>query len=200
MILVRIADLVAFNEDRRGWRRRAVCHFQVCFYILLSLFTYWLLRGTLWFYELKAQPKVCFDPRQFSIWVLLMYAVVVYYVTLVLRMVFGFVQAREEEEIRRVLLGQYVDSMPPVSVVERHWEAQGLSPRSLSSLPVRQLSDSEEGLYVCSVCLEEVRTRERVRELDCGHVFHIGCIDEWLVRRSQCPNCNQDCHRRVVLV
>jgi uncharacterized protein YhhL (DUF1145 family) len=198
MILLRTADLVAFNEARIGWRRRSVCHFQICFYILLTLFTYWLLRGTLWFYELKAQANICFDPRQFSIWVLLMYAVLVYYVTAVLRVMLGRIQEREEEEMRLVLLGQYVDSMPPVSVVERHWEERGLSPGSISSLPLREINESEEGQYVCSICLEEVRKRERVRELGCGHVFHIGCIDEWLVRRSHCPNCNLNLDRRVV--
>ncbi|KAJ1941131.1 hypothetical protein GGF37_003688, partial [Kickxella alabastrina] len=32
-----------------------------------------------------------------------------------------------------------------------------------------------------------------VRKLACKHIFHAGCIDKWLLRRScRCPLCNAD--------
>ena len=43
----------------------------------------------------------------------------------------------------------------------------------------------------CSICLEEFSSRDRVRLLPCGHLFHgAKCIDEWLANKSpQCPLC-----------
>lgn len=40
------------------------------------------------------------------------------------------------------------------------------------------------------MCLEFFKGGERCRVLpDCGHVFHAGCVDGWLVRRDNCPVC-----------
>lgn len=199
MMVLRVADVLGFGEGvgSRNWRRHLVCHIQVCFYTLLLSFLYWLLRGTIWFYELKAEVPLCFDPRQFSVWILLMYAVVVYYVTMMLKTVFALVQASQEEEMRLMLLSQYVDAVPPASLVSRNWEDQGLTPSELAHLPVRDLLDSESGIFTCSICLEELKPKDRIRSLLCGHHFHIGCIDEWLVRRSHCPNCNRSSHREI---
>ncbi|RCV04606.1 hypothetical protein SETIT_1G013700v2 [Setaria italica] len=43
---------------------------------------------------------------------------------------------------------------------------------------------------VCSVCLEDVRGGEMVRQVPaCRHVFHVGCIDMWLHSHRTCPMC-----------
>lgn len=40
------------------------------------------------------------------------------------------------------------------------------------------------------MCLDFFKGGERCRVLpDCGHVFHAGCVDTWLVRRDNCPVC-----------
>ncbi|PAN31443.1 hypothetical protein PAHAL_5G420200 [Panicum hallii] len=42
----------------------------------------------------------------------------------------------------------------------------------------------------CVFCLSAVGDGEEVRELQCRHVFHRGCLDAWLVRpRATCPLC-----------
>ena len=40
----------------------------------------------------------------------------------------------------------------------------------------------------CSICLKKSDS-DIVRELKCNHVFHIGCIDEWLSNHNTCPLC-----------
>ncbi|KAJ1278833.1 hypothetical protein BS78_04G109400 [Paspalum vaginatum] len=43
---------------------------------------------------------------------------------------------------------------------------------------------------VCSVCLEDVRGGEMVRQVPaCRHIFHVGCIDMWLHTHRTCPMC-----------
>lgn len=45
---------------------------------------------------------------------------------------------------------------------------------------------------MCAVCLCDLEYGDRVRRLPkCSHVFHVGCIDQWLLRRAACPLCVQ---------
>ncbi|KAK9716093.1 hypothetical protein RND81_06G210900 [Saponaria officinalis] len=42
----------------------------------------------------------------------------------------------------------------------------------------------------CTVCLGEYKGSEMVRELgECGHVFHVECVDSWLRLSPTCPLC-----------
>ncbi|KAI9121973.1 hypothetical protein K1719_006662 [Acacia pycnantha] len=42
----------------------------------------------------------------------------------------------------------------------------------------------------CSICLGEYKSRDMLRELpDCGHIFHLKCIDPWLRLHPTCPLC-----------
>jgi len=50
----------------------------------------------------------------------------------------------------------------------------------------------------CTVCLDEFHEGSKYRMLSCGHAFHVGCIDRWIVGgkatgndcdTDRCPNC-----------
>lgn len=42
----------------------------------------------------------------------------------------------------------------------------------------------------CSICLADYKGKDLVRQLpDCGHVFHVKCVDPWLRLNATCPNC-----------
>ncbi|KAL0908332.1 hypothetical protein M5K25_022821 [Dendrobium thyrsiflorum] len=44
----------------------------------------------------------------------------------------------------------------------------------------------------CSICLNQIEPGERLRLLpNCGHCFHVQCVDRWLAVRSSCPTCRQ---------
>jgi len=44
----------------------------------------------------------------------------------------------------------------------------------------------------CSVCLVEFDKEDEVRVLDCSHVFHKDCIDQWFTGSTVCPLCKRD--------
>jgi Ring finger domain len=42
----------------------------------------------------------------------------------------------------------------------------------------------------CSVCLADYKDADILRVLpDCGHMFHVACVDPWLRSRPTCPVC-----------
>ncbi|KAF3667395.1 RING-H2 finger protein ATL80 [Capsicum annuum] len=44
----------------------------------------------------------------------------------------------------------------------------------------------------CAICLAEYAVGDEIRVLpQCGHSFHLQCIDTWLGSHSSCPSCRQ---------
>ena len=41
----------------------------------------------------------------------------------------------------------------------------------------------------CIVCMCEIEENEECKKLQCGHMFHSNCIDNWLRRTLECPMC-----------
>ncbi|KAL8548730.1 hypothetical protein ACS0TY_007841 [Phlomoides rotata] len=70
--------------------------------------------------------------------------------------------------------------------------SQGLDIRAVNSLPtfVYESKNDESPPPECAVCLSEFEDNEAGRILpECGHCFHIGCIDMWLLSHCDCPLC-----------
>ncbi|KAL3998020.1 Ring finger domain family protein [Acanthocheilonema viteae] len=51
----------------------------------------------------------------------------------------------------------------------------------------------------CTVCLNDFEMDEEVRALRCNHVFHVVCIDRWLVYNKKCPVCRLDLDKANVV-
>ncbi|KAK7283474.1 hypothetical protein RIF29_13015 [Crotalaria pallida] len=70
---------------------------------------------------------------------------------------------------------------------------KGLKKKVLRSLP--KLTATEESAVKfsdCAICLSEFAAGEEIRVLpQCGHGFHVSCIDAWLRSHSSCPSCRQ---------
>lgn len=70
---------------------------------------------------------------------------------------------------------------------------KGLKKKILRSLPkVAYSTDTAGNLADCAICLTEFVDGDEIRVLpQCGHGFHVGCIDTWLGSHSSCPSCRQ---------
>ncbi|CAH1437166.1 unnamed protein product [Lactuca virosa] len=75
---------------------------------------------------------------------------------------------------------------------------KGLPEYSVKKIPKitvtsdNNVDDSGEKV-LCSVCLQDFQLGETVRNLpQCHHMFHLPCIDKWLVRHGSCPLCRRD--------
>lgn len=76
---------------------------------------------------------------------------------------------------------------------------KGLKKKVLNSLPKFTYVDDDGGddnpnkwvaSSECAICLAEFVAGDEVRVLpQCGHGFHVACIDTWLGSHSSCPSC-----------
>ncbi|KAL3527314.1 hypothetical protein ACH5RR_011970 [Cinchona calisaya] len=74
---------------------------------------------------------------------------------------------------------------------------KGLKKKILQSLPKYTYDSSAAGKGTavtadCAICLAEYVDADEIRVLpQCGHGFHVHCIDTWLGSHSSCPSCRQ---------
>ncbi|KAG2543817.1 hypothetical protein PVAP13_9NG768977, partial [Panicum virgatum] len=83
--------------------------------------------------------------------------------------------------------------------------AKGLGKKALRALPKLAYEDAvaaaaaageDKILAECAICLSEFAPEEEIHVLpQCGHGFHVACVDTWLGAHSSCPSC-----RRVLVV
>ncbi|KAF7804217.1 RING-H2 finger protein ATL70 [Senna tora] len=53
-----------------------------------------------------------------------------------------------------------------------------------------KLNKSDSTPTCCSICLGDYKAKDMLRLLpDCGHMFHLKCIDPWLRLHPTCPLC-----------
>ncbi|THU45147.1 hypothetical protein C4D60_Mb02t14800 [Musa balbisiana] len=75
---------------------------------------------------------------------------------------------------------------------------KGLLPNVIRKLPMFEISpketiDSCGKAICCAVCLQDFINGEDARRLPiCTHLFHVVCIDLWLVKHGSCPTCRQE--------
>ncbi|KAK4480890.1 hypothetical protein RD792_011744 [Penstemon davidsonii] len=71
----------------------------------------------------------------------------------------------------------------------------GLDEATLKSYPKVMYSEAKVNhkystAGCCSICLADYKSSDMLRVLpDCGHLFHIKCVDPWLRLHPTCPVC-----------
>ena len=47
--------------------------------------------------------------------------------------------------------------------------------------------------FECSICFDEFKDNELLKQLKCSHIFHKECLSQWLLNEKNCPICNKPC-------
>ena len=69
---------------------------------------------------------------------------------------------------------------------------KGVSIEQKLSLKIEQYSPNKIDCKECVICKELFKENEFIRILDCSHIFHIYCIDEWFKDNKICPICKKE--------
>ncbi|KAH8269771.1 hypothetical protein KR018_001482 [Drosophila ironensis] len=59
----------------------------------------------------------------------------------------------------------------------------------MQHLPIGTYDGSSKKSRECVICMAEFCVDEAVRFLPCMHIYHVTCIDDWLMRSLTCPSC-----------
>ncbi|CAG9313394.1 unnamed protein product [Blepharisma stoltei] len=168
--------------------------------VIYPIFLAWIIIGTFWFAEVQSQAKYvgseCFkNPQEkwyFALWLVVFYSWIIAYTTSIMISILSYLRNRVIEGEYTQLIEQYGNEDAPSFTSS----ARGLSPGSILKFNVSEINSPERGAFICSVCLEDLQVREKVRIMPCGHRFHLRCIDIWLMRQSNCPNCKRNLRLR----
>ncbi|KAH7291613.1 hypothetical protein KP509_29G024500 [Ceratopteris richardii] len=127
----------------------------------------------------------CRPPPQLQLYQSIIFATPVLFACLLL-VLFCLLYIRKRREAQTALRArpQHMSQVLQLESFER-----GLSTAFRKELPTVQYDMSSEDNQ-CAVCLSEYQLNEKVQKLPvCEHLFHIGCIDEWLAKNATCPIC-----------
>jgi hypothetical protein len=65
--------------------------------------------------------------------------------------------------------------------------------RLLNIVLGNSMSSEEDPINTeCSICLDLIEIGQRYTKLQCDHVYHRECIQEWLLIKTNCPLCRDD--------
>lgn len=51
------------------------------------------------------------------------------------------------------------------------------------------VNNTIENEEICAICQAEFEHEQSIGTLGCGHEYHTGCINQWLLRKKDCPMC-----------
>lgn len=98
------------------------------------------------------------------------------YCTKVLKCSYCFTIMNSDRELRYHVAQQ--------CTVARDTASHGIPPSQLSRLPAYFYSGHETQ---CLICQAPILLHQSVKQLQCFHVFHAGCIDTVLMKKAVCP-------------
>ena len=66
----------------------------------------------------------------------------------------------------------------------------GLLSKNILDKTVVKLNKSCDNF--CVICQDDINTDSIIRQINCKHIFHIDCIDNWFVENKKCPTCKYE--------
>ena len=97
-------------------------------------------------------------------------------------------QRKEECKKLKMSYEQFLELEAKVGNVNK-----GLNKDKISKIPIVTF---KKGIYEdcdkCIICQENFDYGEKVKLLNCGHVFHQECIEPWLFKEKKCPFCKSE--------
>lgn len=91
------------------------------------------------------------------------------------------------------LAGNFINQDGPIQEFLFRTEQQQNVEVSLKNLlcktKVKINKDKDQFCAICQDCIQI--DSDIVRELECNHIYHIECVDNWLIIKNECPMCKK---------
>lgn len=95
-----------------------------------------------------------------------------------------------EDELIRYITNSDIDILQLSSIKQRiqyshrDFDINGYL-RYIQKYPNTIIADCS--LEDCSICLEIIKKNDKIYKLNCGHIFHVTCLNQW--NKNTCPYC-----------
>lgn len=63
---------------------------------------------------------------------------------------------------------------------------------NIPDITLENITELNDENKICSICLEEYKNNDKIKKLDCNHIFHSECVKIWLSNKTTCPICRTD--------
>lgn len=70
--------------------------------------------------------------------------------------------------------------------------SRGITQDQIDRIEVIEFKSNSFNQENCSICYEEYKQGEKLKQLNCKHVYHINCISTWLNKEKKCPMCKEE--------
>lgn len=70
--------------------------------------------------------------------------------------------------------------------------SRGITQNQIDQIEVIEFKANSFNQENCSICYEEYKQGEKLKQLNCKHVYHINCISAWLNKEKKCPMCKDE--------
>lgn len=85
------------------------------------------------------------------------------------------------------------------TTIERYTFPHKYKKRKPHELKLAMYEEEESDMdEKCTICLSMLEDGEDVRRLPCMHLFHQGCVDQWLATSRKCPICRVDIETQLM--
>lgn len=105
-------------------------------------------------------------------------------------------QNREQERRRHTLTlpnpnSNRVRELDPSPPRTNSWDAQAhvFVEKAIKDVTILIAAGPDDTSETCVICITNFDEKDTLRMLRCEHKFHKDCIDNWFVRKLQCPVC-----------
>ena len=70
--------------------------------------------------------------------------------------------------------------------------SRGLESNIIDKIPIIEFKKLNEKNDNCAICFEQYKNKEKLKKLNCSHLFHTNCITIWLGKEKKCPLCKEE--------
>jgi hypothetical protein len=86
----------------------------------------------------------------------------------------------EDNEINRAIIES-----------ENSYNSYKRKPECIINIKSLKFKDCKDNETICTICICEFTSEDKVSILKCNHIYHNKCIIEWGMYRQECPMCRE---------
>jgi hypothetical protein len=104
----------------------------------------------------------------------------------------------EDKESAQQMAANDVDAYTASLNTYQLFRGMGAKAEQIAKLPKRRVTEADDSLLldvkiICHICKDCYSQGSEVSTTPCCHIFHLRCLERWLLSKGTCPLCRRSC-------